>query len=119
MNITAHAQRAPGKRLPAYAKQIMQELIAGRGPRGLYVVLTWDLAKAFPRIVILDDLPLADIDLRCVAGLDITLAYRSKDASRMPDLSAAILNANPRILNALAVDIPQHFILKYPEGVTL
>lgn len=104
-------------RLPAYGKQLIAQRQAGHVPRnGVYIVFDWNLARAFPRIIITDDLPIEDIDLRCLAGLDCTLAYREKDASRVPEFSQAILNAQPRILNALAVDIPQNTILKNSAG---
>lgn len=107
-------------RLPAYGKQLMAQRQSGQVPRnGVYIVFDWNLARAFPRIIITHDLPIDDLDLRCLAGLDCTLAYRAKDASRVPELSAAIVKAQPRILNTFAVDIPQTFILKNLAGEIL
>ena len=103
-------------RLPAFGKKLMQDRIAGRAPRSIYVALEWGVARAFPRVVITDDLPIADIDLRCLTGLDCTLAYREKDSSRVPELAQAILAANPRIFNVLATDMPQNTIIKNQSG---
>jgi hypothetical protein len=104
------------KRFPAYGKKLYQQRLAGRIPSGLYVVLDWNLAKAFPRIVIPRELPLAEIELRFLAGLDVTLAFGEKHADRIPELSQAILQVNPRILNTFNVEIPQNFILKKATG---
>jgi hypothetical protein len=103
-------------RFPAYGKQLMQQRLAGRVPRSLYVVTDWNLAKAFPRVVVTDDIAPDQLELCFLAGLDITLAYRERYASRVPELMQKILAANPRILNALAVDIPQNTIIKNRSG---
>jgi hypothetical protein len=103
-------------RFPAYGKKLYEQRLAGRVPNGIYVTFDWNLAAAFPRVVITDDVPLANVELCFLAGLDVTLAYRDKDASRVSDLAQNILDVNPRTLNAFAVDIPQNIILKNLKG---
>src|SRR5665647_413732 len=100
------------RKFPAYGKKLYEQRLAGRVPNGIYVTFEWNLAAAFSRIVITEDVPLANVELCFLAGLDVTLAYRDKDASRVSELAQAILKTNPRILNAFAVDIPQNIILK-------
>ncbi|MFZ2541128.1 MAG: hypothetical protein WAW75_05060 [Gallionella sp.] len=104
------------RRYPAYGKQLMAMRQSGHAPDGVYVVFDWDLARAFPHVVVADDLPTDQLELRYLAGLDVTLAYREKHSSRVPALAEAILETQPHILNALAVDIPQNFILKNIAG---
>jgi len=114
---TASTPRTNYKRFPAYGKQLMDQRLAGQVPRnGVYLTFEWSLAKAFPRIVITNDLPIEDIDLRFLAGLDVTLVYRTKDADRVPELAAAILKIGPHILNAFNADIPQNAIIKDLAG---
>lgn len=118
---TASTPRANYKRFPAYGKQLMEQRLAGQVPRnGVYVVFDWKLAGAFPRIVLADNVPFDNLELRYLAGLDLTIAYRSAHASLVPALAREVLKVNPRILNEFAIDLPQNFILKNIAGeVTL
>ena len=112
--------RANYKHFPAYGKQLMEQRLAGQAPsNGIWVVLEWDIGRIFPRIVIVDAVPFDNLELRYLAGLDVTLAYRSKDAGRVLELAEAILKINPRILNAFAMDIPKNTILKNLAGEVL
>jgi len=104
------------KRFPAYGKQLMEQRLAGLVPCNVYCVFDWNLARAFSRVVIPDDLATDNLELRYLAGLDVTLAYSDKDASRVIELAQAILKVKPRILNAFALDIPQNIILKNIKG---
>jgi hypothetical protein len=98
----------------------MEQRIAGHAPsNGIWVAFEWDIGRIFPRIVIADAVPFDNLELRYLAGLDVTLAYRSKDADRVLALAQAILKINPRILNAFAMDIPKNTILKNLAGEVL
>jgi hypothetical protein len=45
-------------RMPAYGKQIMQLRLAGKMPKGIVMVtFDWEIAKAYTRVVIPDDMP--------------------------------------------------------------
>ena len=107
----------PPLRFPAYGKQFMEQRLDGKVPRnGVYVVFNWNLARAFPRIVIPDGIAPDLLELRFLAGLDVVLAYQVEHANRVPELAHSILKVNPRILNSFAVDIPKNIILKNLEG---
>jgi hypothetical protein len=113
--------RRYSKRFPAYGKQIMEMRLAGKVPPngGVYVVYDWNLAQAFSRVVIPDDTQIENLELRYLAGLDVAIAYRDKDAGRVLELAQAILKVNPRILNTFAMDIPKNTILKNLAGEVL
>jgi hypothetical protein len=115
-NGTPSTPRALCNRFPAFGKRLMDQRIAGQVPPFVVVAFDWNIGRKFPRVVIPDDLSLDDIELRFLAGLDVTLAYREKHSSRVPELAQAILRVNPRILNGFACDIPQNFILKNIAG---
>lgn len=108
------------KRFPAYGKQLMDQRLAGQvPPNSVVVAFEWCIGRIFPRIVITDAVSFDDLELRYLAGLDVMLAYRDKDASRVLELAQAILKVNPRILNAFAMDIPKNTILKNLAGEVL
>ena len=108
------------KRFPAYGKQLMAMRLAGKvPPNSVVVAFEWDIGRRFPRIVIADAVPIDHLELRYLAGLDVMLTYREKDASRILELAQAILNVNPRSLLAFAVDVPKNTILKNMAGEVL
>ena len=93
-------------RLPAYGKLFMAMRKSGRVP-SLRVMVTfdWDLAKAYPRIVIADDTPAGELNFSFLAGLPVQVVYRRKDASRISALIDAILEVNPSCLSTFAFDL--------------
>lgn len=117
---TTSTPRANYKRFPAYGKQLMEQRLAGQAPsNGILVAFEWDIGRIFPRIVIAEAVPFDDLELRYLAGMDVTLVYRSKDAGRVLALAHEILKINPRIMNAFAMDIPKNTILKNLAGEVL
>jgi len=111
-----HYARVHSKRYPAYGKRLMEMRLAGQFPSQVFVVFEWDIARYFPRIVVAEKVPINDLELRYLAGLDVTLAYRDRDASRVLELAQAVLSVNPHIVNCLAMDIPENTILKNLAG---
>lgn len=108
------------KRFPAFGKKLMAMRIDGQVPgNGVYVVFDWKLARAFLRVVMPDGIAPDRLELRFLAGLDVVLAYKDEHANRVPDLAREVLKVNPRILNAIAIDIPQNVILKNLAGEVL
>lgn len=108
------------KRFPAYGKQLMELRLAGNVPPNFVVVaFEWDIGRIFPRIVIAEPIPCVELELRYLAGLDVMLTYRDKDAARVMELAQAILRVNPRSLLAFALDTPQNVILKNLSGEVL
>lgn len=103
-------------KLPAYGKQLLAQRLAGQHPRDLYVVLDWNLARAFTRLVIDMNADLKRLDLRLVAGLDCTLAYLSPDAARAAIVADMLLACEPRILNTICTDTATGAVLKW--GIT-
>ncbi len=108
------------KRFPAYGKQLMAMRVAGQvPPNSVVVAFDWDLYRAFPRVVIADDVPMDGLELRYLAGLDVMLSYRDKDADRVLELAQAILRVNPRSLLAFHVEQSKNTILKNMAGEVL
>ena len=104
-------------RMPPYGRQLMELRQAGHVPHNsVAVVFDWKDGGIFPRIVITDEVPIENLELRFLAGLDVIIAYRDKDSSRVHELAQAILRVNPRILQAFAIDIPKTTILKNSAG---
>ena len=105
------------KRFPAYGKQLMEQRLAGQvPPNSVVVAFEWSIGRMFPRIVLAEPVPFGNLELRYLAGLDVMLAYRDKDASRVPELAQAILRVNPRSLLAFAMDVPKSTVLKNLAG---
>ena len=94
------------KRLPPYGKQLMTIRQAGKAPsRMVIVAFDWDLGKAYPRIIIPDNLTPAEIEFRFLAGLPVQITYRSKDAHRVDAVAQEIAKVNPCFLATFALDL--------------
>lgn len=110
------------KRFPAFGKQLLQLRLAGKIPeKSVDVVFDWNLGrnKCFLRIVLADEVPPSELELRYLAGLDVRIAYQEKDASRVPDLVQAVLAVNPRSVLALAIHLEKFFVFKNLAGEVL
>ncbi|MGA8149258.1 MAG: hypothetical protein WB870_17020 [Gallionellaceae bacterium] len=105
------------RRYPAFGKQMMQLREAGQvPPNSVCVCFDWDLAQQFPRIVIADPVAPDDLELRYLAGLDVWIAYRDKDAAKVSELAQAILQTNPHSLLAFNIEARKNTILKTMTG---
>lgn len=94
------------KQMPAYGKQLMTMRQSGKAPyRRVMVIFDWDLAKAYPRIVIADDTRPEELNFNYLAGLPVQIVYRRKDAHRVNDVMGAILKINPSCLAIFALDL--------------
>jgi len=94
------------KRFPPYGKKLMSLRIAGKIPRRMVVVVfDWKLARAWPRIVIPDDMSYEGLNFDYLSGLPVEIAYRSKDAYKVNTVAQAILAVNPCFLSILALDL--------------
>ncbi len=111
-----HYNQANYKRFPAYGKTLMVLRLAGQVPREAVVTFDWDIGRFFPRIVLADAMQVDNLELRFLAGLDVSIVYRDKDANRVLELAQAVLKVNPRILNAFAIEIPKNSIIKNLAG---
>ena len=102
---TTHSERN-SKRLPPYGKQFLAMREAGKAPAKTVIVsFDWDLAQAYPRIIIPNDVSPAEIEFKFLAGLPVQIIYRSKDAHRVDALVQEILRVNPCLLATFALDL--------------
>ena len=105
------------KHYPAYGKILMGLRLAGEVPKSAVVVtFDWNIGRQFTRVVIGDDMPLESLELRFLAGCDVVIASREKDAPKLNKLIDAILAVNPRILQRLDLDDPKTTILKHSSS---
>lgn len=78
---------------PAYAKQLAEARARGlRLSKSLVVALSWDLGRAFPRLVVPEDFDIAAGDFSAVRGLDCIVAHHGEIARALA-VAAACLRA--------------------------
>lgn len=87
----------------------------GETPRDVIVALDWNLGRLFQRIVIPNEAPL-DIELRYLAGLNVTLVHRTSNSARALMIAKAILDVRPRLFNMFNVEVPCNVIVKSASG---
>ena len=76
---------------PAYAKQLAEARARGlRLSKSLVVALSWDLGRAFPRLVVPEDFDIAAGDFSAVRGLDCIVAHRGAIARALAVASACL-----------------------------
>lgn len=98
--------RKYNRRLPPFGKQFLAIREAGKVPaKTVMVSFDWDLAQAYPRIIIPNDLSPAEIEFKFLAGLPVQIIYRSKDAHRVDAVVQEILCVNPCLLATFALDL--------------
>ena len=98
--------KSDSKKLPAYGKQLMTIRQAGKAPaRMVIVAFDWDLGKAYPRIIIPDNLTPAEIEFRFLAGLPVQITYRAKDAHRVDAVAQEIAKVNSCFFVTFALDL--------------
>jgi hypothetical protein len=94
------------KRMPPYGKQLMEMRLAGKMPMGIVMVtFGWELAQAYTRVVIPDDIHPDQLNFYYLAGLAVQIVYHRRDARRVNDVTEAILKINPSWLATLALDL--------------
>ncbi|PTR16972.1 hypothetical protein C8R31_101125 [Nitrosospira sp. Nsp2] len=102
---TVHSERN-SKRLPPYGKQFMSIRESGKVPsKTVMVSFDWDLAQAYPRIIIPAGANPAEIEFKFLAGLPVQIIYRNKDAHRVDALVQEIMRVNPCLLATFALDL--------------
>lgn len=89
-------------RFPAFGKQMLEARRCGLQPRQQMVLVTfdWNLAKAFPRIVIDRISDFDKLDFSYLAGLDVIIGFTRLEASLVEPLAREILRVNPTKLQA-------------------
>ena len=94
------------KRFPAYGRLLMNLRQAGRIPSQIVmVVFDWEIAKAYPRIVIPNDIPMEKFEFIYLTGLPVQIVYRNKDAHHVDAVTQEILKVNPFFLATFGLDL--------------
>ena len=98
LNDSSRARRFT--RFPAYGKQMLEARRRGLQPRQktVLVVFDWQLAKAFPRIVIDPTSDFSSLNFSYLVGLDVIIGFHQGEASLLEALALVIMKANPRRL---------------------
>jgi len=87
------------KKFPAFGKQIYGIRCAGLIPAKRVIVTTsWNIGRAFQRIVITGDIPVVDLQFNYLAGLHVQIVHFDRDASILPNLITEILKIQPASL---------------------
>ena len=73
--------------------------------RIVYVIFDWNLAKAYPRIVIPNDISPEKLNFSYLAGLPVQVVYQSKDAHRIDSVVKEILKVKPSWLATFGLDL--------------
>lgn len=82
-------------KLPAYGRDLINLQRSGRNVEWLVICLNFALGRALPRLVVTDDTDLAELDLRCVAGLDCVVAHDGNE-SRALDVAELALRSGAK-----------------------
>lgn len=85
-------QATQGHRLPAYGRALLDARMQGYSVPWLCIALSWNLGRAFPRVVVTPDTQAHELDLRLVHGLGCMVAHRG-ETSRARDVAEAALAA--------------------------
>ncbi len=94
------------KRFPAYGKQLMETRLSGKVPsKMVMVVFDWELAKAYPSIVVPNGILPKELNFNYLAGLPVEIIYRDIDAHRVDELTETILKVNPCFLATFGLDL--------------
>lgn len=64
--------------LPAYGRDLVVARRAGYIVPYLILSLGWNFGRAVPRLVITDDVPIDDLDLHVVAGIDCMVTHHGQ-----------------------------------------
>lgn len=77
--------------VPAYGKQLAEARAQGLTVRtSLIVALSWNLGRAFPRLVVPEELDVAGADFSMVAGLDCIVAHHGEPARALAVAAACM-----------------------------
>jgi hypothetical protein len=83
-------------KLPAYGRDLVNLQRSGRNVEWLVISLSFDLGRAMPRVVVTDDTDLKELDLRCVAGLECTVAHKGNERRALDVAELAIRSGATR-----------------------
>lgn len=83
-------------KLPAYGRDLVNLQRSGRNVEWLIISLSFDLGRALPRVVVTDDTDLNELDLRCVDGLECTVAHKGNQ-SRALDVAELAIRSGAKL----------------------
>lgn len=87
------------KRFPPFGKKLNQIRRKGLIPSKHVIVATdWNIGKAFPRIIITEEIPITNLRFDYLAGLNVQIVHFDCDENIMLDLITEILKINPTTL---------------------
>lgn len=94
------------KRFPPFGKQLMDMRLAGKMPASRVIVtFDWSLGRAYSRVVIPENVPLAQLNFVYLAGLAVEVVYHARHAHLISELVEAILAVSPSCLITFALDL--------------
>lgn len=77
-------------KLPAYGRDLIALRNDGIDPAWLCIAIGFEPGMAMPRVVVPDDTEVAELDLRCVAGLQCLVAHDGKQGRALDIAELAI-----------------------------
>jgi hypothetical protein len=94
------------KTFPPYGKKLFELRKRGKIPRKiLQVVFDWKIARAYPRIIIQEEVNPEDLEFCYLAGLPVQIVFKQQDADRVNAVTNEILKANPLYLFTFGLDL--------------
>jgi hypothetical protein len=87
------------KKFPPYGKKLMELRNQGKIPsKILMIVFSWNLARAYPRIIIPEDTRPNETEFSYLAGIPVQIIFSEKEAHRVNELAQEILKVQPSFL---------------------
>lgn len=83
-------------KLPAYGRDLVALQRTGRNISWLVISLGWEYGKAVPRLVVPDGLPVSELDLSMLKGIECTVAHSGKSSRALDVAELALCNGASR-----------------------
>jgi len=94
------------KRYPPYGRQILQKRMEGKVPANLvWVTFDWNVARAYPRIIIPDDISPNELEFGYLSGIPVQIVYHTKDSHRVIFVVEEIQKVQPSWLATFGRDL--------------
>jgi hypothetical protein len=94
------------KKFPPYGKQLFELRKKGKIPsKLLMLVFSWKLAKAYPRIVVTDDVKPHELEFGYLAGIPCQIIFSEKEAHMVNDLAEEVLKVKPSFLSTFGLHL--------------
>lgn len=79
-------------RLPAYGRDLVNLQKSGRNIEWLVISIGFDYGKQLPRVVVTDEIPITELDLSMLGGIECTVAHRGKHKRALDVAELALRN---------------------------